>query len=124
MRRGSDTPVLPWGRRSSLWVGEVGLPLGVIGAPHQRPRLHVAKTERPADGGQLGKLVGMIVLLDREVARGGTQVLAEGQDRDVDLAQVAERRDQLVPRLTEPEDDSRLRRQARRRRARVAEDRE
>src|SRR5439155_6947039 len=63
----------------------LGLALGVIGAADERSRLHVAKAELATDRRQLGELVRMIVLLHGQMARRGSQVLAERQDRDIDL---------------------------------------
>src|SRR6185436_10392765 len=81
MRRGSDAPGLSVGRQSSLRCRPgFGLALGVIGAADQRPRLHVAEAELPTHHGQLGELVGVVVLLDGQVLRRRPEVLAERQD--------------------------------------------
>src|ERR687892_168380 len=100
-------------------VGRVGLPLGVIRAPHQRPGLDVGEAEGPAHLGQLGELVGVIVAGDRQVLRRRPQVLAQREDRHADLDEIAQRRHQLVALLAQAQDDSRLERQARSDRPRV-----
>ena len=71
-------------RGSGAVLGRVGLALGVIRAADERPRLDVVEAEPASDLRQLGELVGVVVLLDRQVARRGSQVLAERQDRDID----------------------------------------
>ena len=45
---------------------------------------------------------------------GGAQVLSQGEDVDVGLAEIAHRFDQLLALLAQPQDDARLREQARR----------
>src|SRR5439155_25010134 len=98
--------------------------LGVVRAADERPRLDVHEPELPADRREPRELVGMIVARDGQVLRRRPQVLAERQDRHADLAQVADRRDQLLPLLAEAEDDPRLGRDLWRDRARVAEEAE
>src|SRR5688500_12375885 len=79
------------------------LPVGPIGGPYQRSGLDMGEAHRLADPRQLGELVGMHEPLDRQVPIGGPQVLADRQDVDVALDQVAHDRQDLRRLLAEPE---------------------
>src|SRR5438874_5540559 len=102
----------PWRRgrwrwsssRSTLQRGHGALDLlpRVVARAHERPRLHVAVAHREADPFELGELGGRVVARDREVPRGGTQILAEGEDVDPLGAEVLYRAEELVPLLTQP----------------------
>ena len=105
-----------------MWLRGVGLALGVVGAAHQRAGLDVAEAEPAPERRELGELVGVIVARDRQVLRRGSEVLTEGENGHADLAEVAQRGQQLVALFAEPEDDARLGRDRRRELAGAAEE--
>ena len=100
----------------------VELALGVIGGADQRTRLDVGEADRASGFTELRELLGRVVARDRQVLGRRPQVLAEGQDVDVRLAQVAHRLEQLVALFAQTEDDAGLGQQARRRAARPPEE--
>src|SRR5262245_60969118 len=73
--------------------------VGVVGAAHERPRGDVVEAERVRGLFQRLEFLRMPVADHRQVALGGTQVLAHGEHLDAGGAQVLERRDHLVVRL-------------------------
>ncbi len=77
---------------------------GVVGGANERPRLDMAEAEGERLGLELGELVGVVVALNREVFNAGAQVLADGEDVAVDLAEGRERLGAALPapRLTRP----------------------
>src|SRR4029077_12664919 len=80
----------------------------VVGGTGERARLYVTEAERQPDVPQLGELRGRVVARDRQMAVGGAQILAQGHDVHVAAAEVAEAAHDLVPFLTQAEDDGRL----------------
>src|SRR5262252_8653225 len=87
------------GRREELSRG--GLPrvsgfVRVVRAAHQRTRLDVNETKVECNPLELAEFVGMIVARHRRVFGRRTQVLADRQDLAAGMAQILERRDQLV----------------------------
>ena len=94
-------------RRSPLELGAGDLVASVVARAHERCRLDVLEAERKRGGLHLGELVGVVVALEREVLQRGPQVLADGQDVDVVVAQCLERLLQLLARLAEADHQAR-----------------
>ena len=99
-RRRSDQPasgttrpsasIVAW-RRRRLSSAPGHLVAGVVARADERRRLDVLEAERERLDLHLGELVGVVVALERQVLQRRAQVLADGQDVDVDRAQRLER---------------------------------
>src|SRR5512132_4023464 len=85
------------------------LPRVVTGA-HEGTALDVPEPELHADLVEPSELVRRDVPVERDVAVGGPEVLAEGEDVHVDGAKILHHGDDLLIGLAHPEDDPRLRR--------------
>src|SRR2546421_1851802 len=81
----------------------------VVARAHQWAGFHMTVAHLEAVAAERSELVGRIVARDREMLARRTEVLADGQDVHVLRAQVPHRDQQLVPVLTQPADDPRLR---------------
>src|SRR5213083_3251721 len=101
----------PWRSVSGLTGGGRSLHLlpRVVARAHQRAGFYVTIAHLEAVAAERGELVGRVISRDREMLARGTEVLADGQDVHVLRAQVPHCHQQLVPVLTEPADDPRLR---------------
>src|SRR4051812_19696244 len=84
--------------------------VGVVARAHERAGRDVLEAERIRGALEGGELVRVPVAHDRQVLLRRPQVLADGEDLDVVLAQDAERLDELLLRLAEPDHEARLRR--------------
>ncbi|MDQ2674215.1 MAG: hypothetical protein M3Y40_06120, partial [Chloroflexota bacterium] len=91
------------GSRSGRAAGD--LLSGVVAGAHQRPGLDVLEAHLEPDAPQRHELGRRVVLHQREVLPGRAQVLADGEDVDIGLAQEGHGVDDLVPGLAEPEHD-------------------
>src|SRR3954469_2177535 len=94
--------------RARLALGHVLV--GVVARPHERAGGDVLEAERVRGALQGGELVRVPVAHDREVLLGRAEVLADGEDLHAVLAEDAERLDELVVRLAEPDQQAGLRR--------------
>src|SRR5215510_9844001 len=83
--------------------------MSVIRASHERPRLDVDEAKIERNRLQLSKFVRMVVPDHRCVAGRRPEVLANGEDLTVDVAQVLEGLDQFLTFFAEPDHESRLR---------------
>src|SRR5581483_6548838 len=105
----------PYGVRGSVRNGAAAgggrmlLLVGAVGAAHERAGEDRAEAERLALLPEPAELVGMDPAVDRRVLRARLEVLADRHDVDAVLPQVAQRLDDLVVRLPEPDDDPGLR---------------
>src|SRR5713226_677165 len=96
--------------------------LGVIGRAHERTGFDVGEAQDASCLPQFGKFVGGVVPGHRQVLGRGPQILPQGEDLDVGGAEITHRLEQLLPLLAEPQDDARLRQEARRGPAGAAEE--
>ena len=80
----------------------------------ERSALDVPEAELHADLVEAAEVFGRDVAIERDVAVGRAQVLAEGEDVDVDGAEILHDLDDLLVRLAHAEDDARLGRDVRR----------
>ena len=81
----------------------------VVARAHERAGRDVLEAEPYGGLLERRELLGLPVADDRQVALGGAQVLADGEDRDARLAQVPERLDHLVMGLAEADHQAGLR---------------
>src|SRR5881396_1480171 len=98
----------PWLSRIWRWRSRGGclhlLPCVIAGAD-ERARFNVAESQRHPVALQLGELVRCVPARDGQMLVGRPQVLADRDDVDARRAQVAQRREQLVPILSQSADD-------------------
>jgi len=73
----------------------------VVGAADQRPRGDKSESLRPGVGGQAVKLVGRNVLSHRQMARGGLEILPQGEKVASCFAEVIDRLADLFLRFTQ-----------------------
>src|SRR6266511_4557118 len=95
--------------RAAAGGRRVALLVGAVARPHERLRKDRAEAEHFALLPEPAELVRVHPALDRRVLRRRLEVLADGDDVDAVLAQVAHRLDDLVVRLPQADDDPGLR---------------
>src|SRR5258706_12976027 len=77
----------------------------VIAGPNQRARFNVTESQRHAVMLQLGELVRRVPARDGQMLVGRPEILTDRDDVDARRAQVAQRREQLVPIFSQPAND-------------------
>ncbi len=97
------------GERAAAGCSGMALLVGPIARADERAREHRAEPERLALLAEPAELVGMHPAVDPRVLRARLEVLADRDDVDAVLAQVAHRLDHLVVPLPETDDDPALR---------------
>src|SRR5437879_5112615 len=95
--------------RAAAGLGGVALLVGAVARTDERPGEDRAEAERLALLAEPAELVGVHPAVDRRVLRARLEVLADRDDVDAVVTQVAQRVDDLVVRLAEPDDDPGLR---------------
>src|ERR1700732_4766173 len=80
----------------------------MIRAAHQRTGLHMAKAEFFGFGFEFVELVRRHITFDSQLAVGRLQVLSDGDDVDVLISQVMQRRHDLVGSLAHSEHETRF----------------
>src|SRR3989441_1273019 len=83
----------------------------VIAGPDQRARFDMPESERHAVALELGEFVRRVPARDGQMLIRRPQVLADGENVDAGRAEIAQRREQLVPFLAQAADDPGLRQQ-------------
>src|SRR5215203_2183843 len=107
--RDGSTSSASVGERAAAGRGCVALLVRAIARPDERPGEHRAEAEGLALLAEPAELVRMHPASDRRVLRRGLKVLADRDDVDAVLAQVAHRVDDFDVRLAEADDDPALR---------------